>query len=575
MNYKTLITILLLTASSACLSDSPTLVGSNPGFDSVDEETETETETETDNDEEKEKEVACVPSITCEDTCGMLDDGCGNALDCGSCECENGVPAAQDCGPCGLGELKCEAGQSGAGTCEIRPELEDASCKDLVFYRYNLNQAGTGTKSDPFGKISEAIDASKGKRAIILAQAPSAEITKTVLSLEEGVHFLGGFDKDFRPDLQVKTKIVLDKWLEAKDLVSPTLMQNIELTATQNAPTDRHRVTVLVSNSPNFSIENVYIEAGPAADGKDGSDGQDGTNGSDGASGQRSKNGEGQYCRVSAARGANGTRNSMCPFAQGGFGGDSTGGIGNQSCSNDGRDGQNIVSAQGGEGGIYRRSSPIKPKTGKDGVDGTPVLDGEHAIGWTESSLIVRGNDGQPGEEGVHGFGGAGGGGGAALFYAGIKCSGGGGGGGAGGAGGCGGTQGTPGSGGYASIALMVRKSGGLSVLNTTIKGANGGNGGLGGDGGLGGNGGGKGRGGDTTNSVCPSSHNIYGGRGGKGGNGSNGGAGGSGSGGPSFSIYCAETKLNLDTIHITSGLGGLNPGSSKRAESDTAYSCD
>ncbi len=541
MKYKKLITIALLATGSACISDPPTSLNPMDPIDSL-------------------------------DPAKQQNDLVKNT----NSECNNGTPTQVSCGACGLGELRCGPSENGPGDCLILAELENTQCDELVFYQYSQN-AGTGTKSDPYGGIADAIAASKGKKAIILAQSQSTEIVQTVLSLEPGVHLIGGFDLNFRPAPLVKAKLALDRWIDAKNLDVDTTMQNIELLSTNKTYEDTHRMTVSISNSPKFSMKNIHIESGPGGNGKNGAPGANGENGGDGTTGGSNNLKENfPVCLVDAAAGGAPGTNSMCPQSSGGQGGHSAGLVSirgeSATCHKNGAPGEGV---DGGFQGVWSDSpwvDAIPPSRGASGDNGEPGSDGDQGRSWVNDLDQVRGSAGTAGSKGHDAEPGSGGGGAAGIrFGGGLYCSGSGGGG--GGAGGCSGAGGGPGEGGFASIGLFIENSDGFSIVDSTINSGVGGNGGLGGIGGKGGRGGDGGKGG-AGNACAHFGSKIIGAKGGAGGNGEVGGTGGDGAGGPAFGIFCKNTKLNLDTTNIKLGTGGMSPNGEK-AEALATFNCD
>ena len=85
--------------------------------------------------------VVCEPSIAaeaCVDTCGELDDGCGETIDCGVCPCVDGIPNSYVCGACDLGAFSCSAAETGFGACDMPiPGIDELTCDDKIAMRAN------------------------------------------------------------------------------------------------------------------------------------------------------------------------------------------------------------------------------------------------------------------------------------------------------------------------------------------------------------------------------------------------------------------------------------------------------
>ena len=500
---------------------------------------------------------ACVPLEVCSaQACGMVDDGCGGTLDCGACDCVEGVPVESTCGPCGLGTFTCAADVTGPGTC-VAPDVGgvdlDDACGNIVHVDSSAAAANPdGTAQAPYPTLSAAIRGSSAPAVILVATGRHLE--SNPVRTTQGFHIVGGFDPaDWSFDPQSSTTL---EFVSTADdgrsgfsfggVTTPTVVAhlNVEL---GNAQDGKTTIATYVSGSPALVLSNFVAVAGDAGDGADGADGADGTQGNKGADATLSDPGAGGV-------------NSACPQANGGRGGNGARNVNNQlfdaepgeDSSGQARGGPaGTMSLPLGEDGSIRQ----QPPAGTDGDSGRSAgsfIDGE----WT---LIF--GDGEPGVAGSHGAGGGGGGG---SFWPTDSRTNPGANGGGGGSGGCAGGRGQGGQAGGSSFGLVVIDSTGLTLRDSSFTAGDAGNGGRGGDGGRGGN--------ASAGGAGSSKGTITGGSGGAGAAGSDGGRGGAGAGGSSYGAWCEVSTLNIEgNVSFTQGSEGLGGVSTLPAEDGVA----
>ena len=131
---------------------------------------------------------ACEPLEQCPaDTCGMVEDTCGGTLDCGACACEDGTLTLTEdaCGPCGLGRLTCDAGQTGAATCSIEGDLyglsaalsEEECASTLLYVDHAASGPQTGEPASPFATYAQAqAEATEGQVIVLARGGPYEEV---------------------------------------------------------------------------------------------------------------------------------------------------------------------------------------------------------------------------------------------------------------------------------------------------------------------------------------------------------------------------------------------------------------
>ena len=519
-------------------------------------------------------DIECVPLVECGDGCGKINDGCGGAIECEPCACENGLALETQCGACGLGLLNCSEGK---GVCEIDSDLVGLTCDDMVFYKASSIIAGAGTKEEPFSTLPLALAEAKISLKTIVAAEGEVDSLDS-LQLENGVNIIGGFDEEFVRNLGTKPKIEVKELVVVTDVFRPTKIKNIDIKALHtNDDTDLPAVGMFIDNSPKFILDGCRIEVADGLNGPDGSDVAAGADGGDGTSGSNEITLRRAACKIRSVSGGHGGSSSC--GSGGGSGGRTAGSSATGVCwdtATPGFSGQN----QGGAGGAVGSwsgnswsSLPIAPADGVAGLAGIAdiTLNGAHGNGLAPTGF--RGVIGSKGIIGRPGKGGGGGGGavgvyaGDGRYYSGAS-------GGGGGAGGCGGLGGQPGYGGQSSIAIIVRDSEGVQILNSSLNPGKGGDGGKGSRGGAGGIGG-LGADGGKSLAYGSSDANRDGGIGGNGGKGGAGGAGGDGSGGTSIGIVCI-TMESIETagtaVHL--GVGGKTPSTNEVSEPMKTFLC-
>lgn len=515
----------------------------------------------------------CEPLEMCPlDSCGAVDDGCGGELDCGVCECEEGEPVEQRCGPCELGTTVCTSETD--ATCELPAIAEGATdCDDFIFVRSGTG-LGNGMKLAPYNTLEEALtQASDGSRILVAAGDGYQES----IVVKEGVDISGAFrvesgqwtyDETFQAEFVVSASQdtdVIGVLVEGID--GETHLRNLDI-ETEDAPTGMNNYGVLVNQSPGLVLANVTVRVGRGGDGEPGEPGEPGAVGNSGFEGGTAAAGD-SICgnnAISNFRGGVGGGNSACPSAVGGRGGN-----GARQFSADAQTGRDATSgARGGEGG-----GPIVG-SGDKGDNGAPVAaiaaSGANgsSSGRVENGRWIPEGDGTDGQDGVHGNGGAGGGG--AHFNPGAsqalpKTAGASGGG--GGAGGCGGTAGTGGTGGGGAFGLFVVDSS-IVIDNSAF---NADAGGLGGEGRAGGPGGQGREGGQGQSTMCGEAISASG-AGGNGSAGQTGGTGGGGAGGVSYGAFCVQSRPVLTNVMFNSR-GSASGGAGAGGQGEAGVSTD
>ena len=173
---------------SACADDSSPRRDASPSPDM------TQPTADQGSDLTSDSSPTCKPK-TCADlgqTCGSHDDGCGQTLDCGACECPGGQAPEPSCGPCGLGQSAC--GPQGA-TCSLPelPGLDASTCATGVVY-VDAEHAGPelGSREAPFTTLRAALDAAGPDTKLIAVRADG--LYRESITLKDGVHLVGGFD---------------------------------------------------------------------------------------------------------------------------------------------------------------------------------------------------------------------------------------------------------------------------------------------------------------------------------------------------------------------------------------------
>ncbi len=421
---------------------------------------------------------------------------------------------------------------------------------------------GSGTRADPFHRVSDAIGLARTSGAVVLIA--SGEYSEAV-TLADGIHLAGGYDPaTWRAGTGNSRFVSPCPVLRGDHLTMPTLVLHVDFVGLNATTPGASCVAGILDQVAGLAMTDLQITAGSGAPGAEGSPGGNGT---PGVAGSRGLGGAqaGYAASVTASGGAGGAGGSSAGCSSvGGRGGNggtaslsgsvvtlSNGGVGQQS-------GALGIGGLGGIGGLQAANTTGHPggfgAPGNDGID-VPTLGGASAMSGfgavTRDGYANPAANGATGSVGNPGEGGGGGGGGGASDYSDppLYFSGGSGGGG-GGSGGCGGLGGGGGTGGGASIALAMIGGGANTLTRVVLTADNGGAGGSGGRGGLGAVGGPGGAAGRCTFMFATRTYactvdGVYGsatlvslgGSGGPGGWGSRGGGGGAGAGGPSIGL--------------------------------------
>ncbi len=506
----------------------------------------------------------CEPIETCgADMCGVVDDGCGGALECEPCKCVDGVAQSEVCGGCDLGVMRCEAGSTGSGFCDVPaiPGWSGDSCEGLVFVSPTGDAGGTGEKDSPLDSIVSGVAAAKSKGAVgvIVGSGAGNFAYEGRVVIDSPVSLVGGYTSQFERDT-TKRAVIHSREDEGVVILSTknVLVERVEIKVFDSTAPSANNYAVRIFDSRSVVLRDVYGVAGRGGNGVDGAAGGDGQNGSDGESlgvleRDITRIGDlktGYEYVMMPEPGGMGGGNASCPDANGGEGGSSYLALDKPRAARSGTDGRTKV---GGAAGTYLPgNNNISLRGGKNGESGEAIrTNGKYGLSGSpngtvleltgEWSLGAPGKDGEPGE---NGSGGGGGGGGVGHDDE-IDITGGSNGGG-GGAGGCGGDGGAGGFNGGGSFGLFSIKSE-IRLENSVFSAGSGGNGGAGGAGGLGGLGG---LGGKPhlkyLDGMTEKTFLITGGTGGNGASGGNGGHGGGGAGGPSYGGYCHQTSVSV-----------------------------
>ncbi|WP_437488222.1 hypothetical protein WME75_08340 [Sorangium sp. So ce1014] len=445
---------------------------------------------------------------------------------------------------------------------------------------------GTGTKTEPFGSLQEAIlQAQQNKTGRVYACAGAGEEFSEVVAVPGGVTLYGGLDCNngwIWAGEATKTVLTADEGMIPLTMGGPSGTVRIEDLHVAARPTAQQHngagVSSIAAIAHGTAVELVRceLEAGDAAPGADGASfteppipGLPGLTGSPACSRTDSERAPGGAGLVNQC----GTPDDLTDDSTGGFGGWSWPAMGGP-----GGDGLPLLAASGDEpnhgtgGGPSGRCTNGNP--GNIRPRGTPGTGAEGP-----GSISMTGYAGVPGASGRRGAPGQGGGGGGgnrgeSSLSRDYRCRDdliadrAGAAGGSGGTGGCGGLGGRGGLPGGASIAL-ISVGATLSFEAVVLKAGDGGRGGNGGDGQPGGEGGAAGLGG----TVDPNeSLGLYGAcDGGRGGRGGDGGKGGGGQGGHSLGIAFNGTPPPLSGVAIQLGVAGLGGG----GDDDTGLRAD
>ena len=566
--------ILILAAASAC-SDDPS--GNNQGVVTPTNATSSSTMTmgTSTSDTSSTRDTSgggstvttCVSKVACDSSvCGMVADGCGGMLDCGTCACENGVPSSKSCGSCGLGTPTCdgEAFSCEFGT-EIVAEFDKAmKCDVIAYVDPTAPSGGDGKAQSPWNTYKDALDAlstiSSADGLILLA---SRGVFEEVIELKSGIHVVGGYrpeasgwQEDKESDGKVKKSVIAPSapatpqdlfGLIAHDITKSTVVGHLRIQV-QNAQDGKNVYGAHLLRANQLTFDRLEILAGRGGDGINGANGKDGVRGPDGLK---------PVCFGGVPVGFP-TNNKDCLMASGGNGGQGAkydfivadpNASDNFTPAEDGYTSRDKV-AKGGRGGVDDSPNFYDGGNGENGRAGIGVSGGRGALNRT---MVVDGfwvvqNSAEAGQPGNHGSGGGGGGGAGFIntsvaatdfsrilsTYAAPGSS--------GGSGGCGGEAGGAGQDGGASFGIFAVEST-LRLEASTVTSDLGGKGGQGGKGGSGGRGGNGALGTRETCGMGPT-QKALGGAGGDGADGTDGGGGGGGAGGASYGAYCTESSF-------------------------------
>lgn len=540
------------------------------------------------------EEMSCTKRTQCaQGACGMVDDGCGGALDCGACDCVEGVPSSPTCGICGLGVNTCTGAEASCNAPPLIASLDplgfepDACAGAILYVDSTQTSGGMGTKEAPYGSLVDALAAAKASTRAILIQGNATQTYPQGIELLNGVSLVGGWDDQWRPNPQFRPTIIVGGVLPNKSLYgvaarninSPTTVSHLKFGTPDHAEPGASNYAFYVKDSTGLILDTVEISAGAAGKGTDGPKGVDGSPGTPGEDASpasfvsnRSDGSEGDFSLPNFEACRQSMPELYCTGARGGKGRYWKLSSGSISGEQNGR-----ASASGGAGGFAGTFGGPDGKRGLPGMymSSSAVLG---AAGQIRGSVVdgywISQGTGGPGGIGPMGGGGGGGGG---AFSSGLElpphcgmCQGcqvcpapHGGGGGGGGEGGGPGSGGEPGGSSYGLFALNSKLVVFASIVKAGFAGA-------GGEGGLGGAGGAGGRGGKGGSSIIvsgqPRPTSYRGGDGERGLDGLPGGPGGGGAGGDSLGAFCVEgSSLQVDAFtrfeHGGQAVGGNSMG--------------
>lgn len=512
---------------------------------------------------------ACEPEVeTCEaSACGVIEDGCGGVLDCGECACDaQNMPTDPTCGPCGLGYATCDGDGQVECTLPPLPGIDQLSCDAVVFVNAAAASGGDGSALAPYSALEDAIadsDQVMGQRVFVITSAGEHTLSDT-WRLRPGHSIIGGYASSprgpvYTPGVKSLVRVEASVGMIADALTDDFLIEGLDLSSEVGESARDSSIGLALIDIPTarVSLRHLDVRAAEGVEGLDGGAGAPGAAGLDG----------GTAGSPIVERDAPPTRgeaglNPDCPTADGG-----RGAIGKPALVSNGQDGNEgdpaAAGTPGGAGAKWDAPSVLHPDgRGQDGEAGVIGVDGQDAdpimidgaLGMIVDGHFEHAGNGAAGEDGFAGPGGGGGGGG--YSHNGTFPGGSGGG---GGAGGCGGLAGEGGEAGGSSIALLVKDSPNVSIVDATFTasaGGAGGHGGLGGAGGEGGEGGTK-TGAMATREDGSSTLASAGGDGGAGGAGGEGGAGSGGVGGHSLGAYCEGASLAMSEVTFAAGAAG------------------
>ncbi|WP_437726441.1 hypothetical protein [Sorangium sp. So ce861] len=520
--------------------------------------------------------------------CGRLGTGEVNPPDVGPPDM--GPP---DAGPPDAGPPDADPPDAGPPVETCVPRESTGAVDDACGVFVSASHAGfvgTGTKTEPFGSLQEAIDkAQQNNTGRVYACAGDGEEFSEVVEVPGGVTLYGGLDCHngwIWAGEANKTVLTASEGMIPLTMGGSSGTVRIEdLHVVAGSTQQQHNgagVSSIAALAHGTAVELVrcVLEAGDAAPGAAGAAftepamaGMPGLTGSPACTRTDSERAPGGAAIVNRC----GTPDDSTDDSIGGFGGWSYPAMGGP-----GGDGLPLLPASGDEENHGTGwSTPSRCTNGSSGNSRPMGAPGTSAEGPGSISLTgYAGVPGAPGRRGAPGQGGGGGGGdrGESADSTSYLCldnrtaDRAGAGGGSGGAGGCGGQGGRGGLPGGASIALISIDAT-LSFDAVVLKAGDGGRGGNGGDGQLGGEGGGGGLGG----TVDPDeTRGLYGGcDGGRGGKGGDGGKGGGGQGGHSLGIAFTGTPPSLSGVAIQLGAAGLGGDGDTGQKADTGIAAN
>jgi hypothetical protein len=442
------------------------------------------------------------------------------------------------------------------------PALVDSNCDGIdgnaaaaIFVSPTGSDAAVGTREAPkltfFAAIAAAVTAGPG--TAVYAQVGTYPQS---LVVHDGVSVYGGYGVGWSRTATALSAIGGGGAAggSATGVHTPTTLQSLVLSS-GSFTSGFSSYGMRVDDSPALTLDHLTLVAGSGGKGTAGTDGVDGRAGGPGHDGN-----PGSCDDDSPGQSVSGGTSPVAGH-QGGSGG--MGGIPAVIGSSDGWDGVDggggpgVAGGAGGRGGSGGDPGGFGTR-GSDGAYGANGVDGQGETSGSASLGSWSTGRGENGTRGVDGSGGGGGGGSGAQTGTTVD-DGGGNSGGGGGGGGEAGTGGSGGFGGGGSFGLLVTRSSGLVLRDSTLTAGNGGDGGRGGDRGSFGAGGGVGFGGDG----CSDHGQLEpGGRGGFGGFGGAGGWGGGGAGGPSVALYHVGVAITQQHNTLAFGHGGVGGGS-------------
>src|SRR5690554_2741613 len=226
--YKTLVMLSIILTTTSCADESAYK------FDTDTIDTPEVVDQDTGNNPaNNDTNPQCTPTNTCDaNTCGAIDDGCGNTLNCTPCDCTDGTTPGEPCGGCDLGLTHCSP--EGASSCQIPaiPGWDAQSCTDLIFVSPTGTPTGTGTKEDPVHSIQKGLELAEtaNAKAVIIAGTSTDKYTGPV-HLTKPISLVGGYSVEgFTKDTTHRP--VIESTLEGLSIVDvpgKVLIERIEI----------------------------------------------------------------------------------------------------------------------------------------------------------------------------------------------------------------------------------------------------------------------------------------------------------------------------------------------------------